>query len=776
MTSGVHLFGIRHHGPGSARSLLAALERLEPDCVLIEGPPEADELLPMVLDAEARPPLALLIYAVDHPSRATYYPMAHFSPEWVALRFAVERELPVRMMDLPQAIQFAITRHTEGAAEEEATGSEPPPTSPDPDPSDTADQGSGESDVRENELRGDPISWLARAAGYADGERWWDDMIETRQDPGTIFPAIADAMAVLRETADDLSIQLNSLDAETEALREAYMRTTIRATLKEGRSRIAVISGAWHTPALRDLSGARQDAALLRGKPKVKVAATWTPWTYERLSWESGYGAGIVSPGWYEHLWDHSDSATIRWMSRVARLLREADLDAGSASVIEAVRLAEALASVRERRLPGLDELNEAARSVFCLGNEAPIRLIRNRLIIGDRMGIVPAAAPVVPLQRDIQACQKKLRLKVSGETELLELDLRKPLDQERSRFLHRLSLLQIRWGELLWSTGTGTFRERWNLKWTPELTLAVVQAGVWGNQIEEAARCFLLDRVDRAAGVLDVVRLIDHALLADLPGVSDQLLTCLLNCAALQADVAPMLEAIPELVRAARYVNVRGTDQEALLLVAATLLTRCCIGLPGAAASLNTDAAQKLLGQIAGAHASLRTLDHPAMFDEWLRTLCSLADQPGVHALLAGRCVWFALDGGAFQQEDAARRLSASLSPGVPSAQAAHWLEGFLMGNAELLIHADGLLELIDEWVCGLTPDDFKNYLPLIRRTFSTFERAERRAVGEKLAATQRRRSRTDSQRTDLDPELVALTVQTLRTLLGIPETGPHE
>ena len=43
-----HLFGIRHHGPGSARSLRLALEALKPDIVLIEGPPDAQEVLPLM--------------------------------------------------------------------------------------------------------------------------------------------------------------------------------------------------------------------------------------------------------------------------------------------------------------------------------------------------------------------------------------------------------------------------------------------------------------------------------------------------------------------------------------------------------------------------------------------------------------------------------------------------------------------------------------------------------------------------------------------------------
>src|SRR5947207_2861765 len=104
---GIHVFGIRHHGPGCARSLRAALEELQPDIVLVEGPPDAQEVLPLLTHEQMHPPVALIIYASEDPKRAVYYPFTHFSPEWQALRYALEREIPARFMDLPQAIQLA---------------------------------------------------------------------------------------------------------------------------------------------------------------------------------------------------------------------------------------------------------------------------------------------------------------------------------------------------------------------------------------------------------------------------------------------------------------------------------------------------------------------------------------------------------------------------------------------------------------------------------------------------------------------------------------------
>src|SRR4051794_32895987 len=87
-TSTVHVLGVRHHGPGSARSVERALEALAPDFILVEGPPDADSLLALASHSEMQPPVALLIYRPDEPRTSVYYPFAAFSPEWRALVYA----------------------------------------------------------------------------------------------------------------------------------------------------------------------------------------------------------------------------------------------------------------------------------------------------------------------------------------------------------------------------------------------------------------------------------------------------------------------------------------------------------------------------------------------------------------------------------------------------------------------------------------------------------------------------------------------------------------
>jgi len=235
-----------------------------------------------------------------------------------------------------------------------------------------------------------------------------------------------------------------------EARREAYMRREIRKTLQQGHENIAVVCGAWHAPALRlEDHAVKSDDALLKGLKRRKTSATWIPWTTVRLSYRSGYGAGIASPGYYEHLWSCPEgSVASRWLSLVARLLRSEDLDAPPANVVEAARVADTLAAIRDLPAPGLDELREAALATLCGGETERLALIRDRLEIGEKLGEVPAETPTVPLQHDLERLQKRLRLKPSAGERHLDLDLREVNGRARSELLHRLRLLGVGWGE----------------------------------------------------------------------------------------------------------------------------------------------------------------------------------------------------------------------------------------------------------------------------------------------------------------------------------------
>src|SRR5688572_30431922 len=119
MPAPVSFFGIRHHGPGSARRLVEALDALEPVAVLIEGPADASDLLPMLADPEMALPVALLTYAEENPSDASFFPFAEYSPEYQAAVWAVKHGATLRFIDLPASDRLAGPGRIVEDAEEE---------------------------------------------------------------------------------------------------------------------------------------------------------------------------------------------------------------------------------------------------------------------------------------------------------------------------------------------------------------------------------------------------------------------------------------------------------------------------------------------------------------------------------------------------------------------------------------------------------------------------------------------------------------------------------
>ncbi|MFJ4325690.1 DUF5682 family protein [Streptomyces tricolor] len=586
--AGPLLLGVRHHGPGSARAVRAALDAARPAAVLIEGPPEADALIPLAADPGLRPPVALLAHAVDEPGRSAFWPFAEFSPEWVALRWALDQGVPARFIDLPAT-------HTLAWEEEP----------PEPDAGDG--DGAGDDGAGDDAVRVDPLAVLAEAAGYDDPERWWEDVVEHRgpgdRDPFAPFAAVAEAMGALRE-------RYGAGGRARDLVREAHMRLRLRDARKEFGTAVAVVCGAWHVPALREKTTVTADRALLRGLPKVKTDLTWVPWTHRRLARTGGYGAGITSPGWYGHLFRAPDRPVERWLTKVAGLLREEDRIVSSAHVIEAVRLAETLAALRGRPLPGLSETTDAVRAVLCEGSDVPLALVHDRLVVGDVLGEVPEAAPAVPLQRDLARQQRSLRLKPEALERELELDLRGDTDAGRSRLLHRLRLLGVGWGEPARSRGsTGTFRETWRLRWEPELSVRVAEAGVWGTTVQAAARAKAEADAAAARALADVTALAEQCLLAGLPDALPVVMRVLADRAALDTDVGHLAQALPALVRSLRYGDVRGTDTGALAEVAAGLAERVFVGLPPACVALDTDAAEEMRGHVDAVHTAVGLL-----------------------------------------------------------------------------------------------------------------------------------------------------------------------
>ena len=721
------LLPIRHHGPGSAASLLKALEAYQPDILLLEAPADAESTLLKATQGNLTPPVALLAYNPKQHTQAAFYPFASFSPEWQAIHWCHQQGTHLRCFDLPTSIRFTLPDSIE-----ETLAQQPPslegrgrgwgrsPETEQP----LTDEPHSSLNTHNASLHKDPIAYLAHLDGYTDSERWWEARLENHPGHADAFVTILNMMTALREG-------INRPESEETLLREAFMRETIRQTREQGYQRIAIVCGAWHAPVLVDIDRyKKEDKARLKGLKKTPIETTWIPWTYERLSFNSGYGAGVLSPAWYELLFTTPHHEVVsHWMVRAARLLREQDFDASSAHAIEAVRLASALAALRGHLLPGIEELVEAAVTIFGGGHPERLEVVRQKLVIGEVLGEVGEGHAATPLQQDLQAEQKRLKLKPEAAQKLLELDLRQDLHLERSHLLHRLRLLSINWAEPQRPQGRsqGTFKEHWRLQWRPELALSVVEAGLWGNTLAEAALNYTNRQAIEATSLEELSHLIEEALQANLSTAIPALAARLSAASASVHDVTHLLAILPPLAQVLRYGNVRRTDAEPVAQVVHTLVPRICISLPAACTGLDHDAAQALLTQVQAAHRALHLLQNEDHLQAWNAALQTISQADASSGLLAGAATRNLFDSHHLTPDETGLRLGLALSPARETARATDWVEGFLGESGLLLIHNPELFGLIDAWVMQLPEDTFRETVPLLRRTFARFPLPER-------------------------------------------------
>ena len=384
-----------------------------------------------------------------------------------------------------------------------------------------------------------------------------------------------------------------------------------------------------------------QAKAILRGIKKTSTKATWVPWTYQQLSTQSGYAAGVLSPAWYQLLFHRPKDVLIRWMTKVARLFRKEDLDSSSAHVIEAVRLAETLASLRGLRVAGIEEMNEAAMTIFCQGYQEQLQIIEQKLVVGDVMGKVAPEVPVIPLQQDLDRQIKSARLtKYRKTSESLWLKanasnprggiaLREEADRIKSHLLHRLNILRITWGKVKKGSkrDLGGFKEYWKLQWKPGFAISIIEAGRWGNTVEKAASAYLLDDLQQYSDLPQLTQRIEAALNANLSATIGPLIRRIEDVSALTKDVYHLMDALPPLINALRYGSSRRVELSALQKVVDLMVPRICVALPNASLSLDEAASRELFDKILQTNHSISLLEQPKHQSQWHQLLHRLSD-----------------------------------------------------------------------------------------------------------------------------------------------------
>jgi hypothetical protein len=721
------IFGIRHHGAGSSKRLVHALEEFKPDAIAIELPEESKNLIPIIDEKTCVPPIAFLFYNADNPDHSIYLPLAVFSPEYQAILYAKKNNIPIHCIDLPASVSLVNSNFREDTEQH--------------------------LNKKQRSITRDPIGYLAKQAGYSDSERWWENHFEQWHDDVKLFDFVNDLMFELRK-------QSHGRDDEETLIREQFMRLQLRQILKKRYKRIAIICGAWHGPVLTQDFIEKSADEIIKPLKTIEIKTCIIPWTYKNISLQTGYSAGIISPIWHEAMFENPESASSRFLVKAVQLLRREGIDLSPSSAIDAELLANNMALLRDLPSPGIEELLDSSVCIFGRGNSETIDWLKDKILCGEVTGKIELKSQNLPFVKSFHATLKNLRLSrfwKDGHAEELDLDLRKENQLKISQFLHFTQLIEMNWASTRTSdiNALGNFHEYWSFHWHPELEIYLIQIALYGNTFKEAAAKYIQKKLSAQVEIYRIAQFLEHSLKSGfrelLPVLSEKLSGIILQ----NPDVVQLSTMIRPLMSGLEYGSIHQTDVEFIRKVLDELIPKLVISYPESIKFVDYNKSKQLMQALLVLQLyfdKYKSRDADDLYDLWKHQLNQMADDELSHPLLKGK-IWNILLERKFISLEAfliSFNLQFSLHSDIPKA--AHWFEGFLYNqSAFYLMHPD-VMECLDKWLLSIDEFHFKDNLPLLRRVFDQISVGERQRIFSLIANRQNSKNENYSESWTLD------------------------
>jgi hypothetical protein len=753
-----YMFPVRHHSPAVARALESALRARRPKLVLIEGPSEATDMIPFVIDGKTRPPIAIYSSYRDDQDRlryraragrddaptmrvASWYPLLAYSPEYVALRTAAELGAESAFIDLPH---YALIPPAPKGVDDGVD---------DGDHDDHDDSGAAPP-AGEDQLFAESgfFQRLARAAGFRSWDEAWDALFEIQRpdrDVAAFRRELAYFCAAVRATTDP-----GRLASDGTLARERFMRRAIDREIAARRStpaEVMVVCGGFH------LFLDRADPTPPPEPPAGTVTTTVVPYSFFRVSELTGYAAGNRAPQFYQTLWEHDRGAAgreaaIRHIVDVLGRARKRGALVSSADAIAVTQTADLLAQLRGRPAPVLDDIRDAL--VTCCVKGDPARegehLLRamGTADVGSRVGRVTPALGRLPILNDFYAQLDDLGLDELAGKEgrlVLDLDTREPRDAARAELLRRLSFLGVpiggrdQPGEL--AVAGRLFRERWKLRWDPGIEPALIELALAGDTIAAAA----LSRLTEALGAEEqsadeAARHLVEAVELGFPDLFER--AAQLCGPAIDNDgrFISQSAALSSLLVLDRQATFRKLPRDRIAALVERCFQRACFALPAAGSAPDEQHPAIVAGLLGlgealndrGAGAGGAALDR-SLFVDSLRRAVGASSVPYLRGAFEG-----ALTELQVQPADALAAQVTALARALPDQMitAGDYLDGVLsVSRASILMGADALLNALDGLLGVAGWEPFLVMLPRMRGAFERLHARQRDALAARVA-----------------------------------------
>lgn len=697
---------VRHHSPVVAMAVERRLVTVKPRLVLVEGPCDAGEFIPLLLQPDTRPPVAILAYrsasAAGRP-RVMVDPFCDYSPELVALRTAAHLGADARFFDAPAALwldRIERVDHNQSGGETLPDASSP-----------------------------DLYQSLADRFGYRSHDEFWDSRFEM-----AAIEAVGEPLAAYGDMVRDW-LAAYGVQNDLDLTRESWMLIELARAIDEGYDprEIVVVCGAAHVAGLR--AGLIDSERLSRLRQSTPARLTLIPYSYLRLSEQSGYGAGNRAPAFYEEVWRRRgdwNQASVVFLLRLMNEMRVRGFALSLADVIEARKLAINLAGLRDKPAIGIEELSDAVRACYGRGGHDPTPHL-TRLLGGDEVGALSSLVARTALQQEFHDQVKRYGIPLSDSRRELRLNLTNPSERQSSAFLHRLTVARIPFASLA-RTGSAilnlkrgeaqdslvllmALREKWELRWTPATDIRLIELSSYGSTLVEVCQRLLREALLTARGMEGASDVLRQVVVGRLDGLYAEVLDLCERVSTEDDDFASLSRASYMLDVLAGY----GAAPELAGLLprlSERVFIRACLLLPAAAGASDEDAARIAEGMKALHQVAARRRQSGADMDLFVERLGRTVHADGeAHAVLAGLALAMLYLDGHISDDDLVGVLGRRLSRGQEPLAAAQFVEGLFSMNRSVLVRNQAIIGSLTAFLTRLENESFLAVLPILRR-----------------------------------------------------------
>jgi hypothetical protein len=733
-------FPVRHHSPACSFHLKKVIEEYKPEVILIEGPSNANYLIPTLVHEESKTPLS--IYYTYSDSEALldeekgkymcYYPFLDFSPEFTAIKTASYKNIPAEFIDLPYE-QILVNSNTGKGVREKFK----------------------KKSYNDDYLfdRSKFIKKLCKKQNCRSFNELWEKLYEIDGINISTEEFVKNLLAYCYLSRVDYTEEM--LQTEGCTAREEYMQMQIEKNAKK-YNRVLIVTGGFHTWGLLQLRDKKIKVKLKKIK-KEDVGAYAMAYSFEECDQLNGYASGMPYAAFYQRIWKSLceknekpyEDTVMYFITKCGRELRKNGEGISTADSIEALNMAKGLAALRDKMQCGVYELLDGVRSSFIKGeisvsNNAPLDTLK-KLMTGDKIGKLSETADVPPIVLDFREKCKRLRIKLNTSVKQEKaLDIYKTKSHRNiSKLFHMMNFLETEFcirtkgPDFAANRNTNLIREIWNYRWSPAVDARLIEHSVYGGSLQEAVCEIIAKRIqDIGEHSGKASELLINAVVMGLEEQVDKLLFQMEIIIQKDGEFYSLAEACSRLnfLFKEKYLMDIGNTQkiEVLLKKAYEKAASLISGLYNIPKDDENKTIQKLKDMY-----NISLDNNLELNDEiYIEQLKALIDRKECNTALEGAVVGILIGLNVINTDEGIKRTKAYLyASGEELFEAASFLKGLFSTCRDLIMCDTSLINAIDSMLRGVPYDNFLKILPEIRLAFSFFIPNEINDIGNKVA-----------------------------------------